>query len=98
MKKTAITYALICSATMALYGAALAKDVTYGTDGGALHEVVNRTLLEPARKKLGLDILIETNADRYPVVKTQVLSGKPLWDMTDFAAGYCALGTKKNLL
>ncbi|NSX89170.1 ABC transporter substrate-binding protein [Agrobacterium tumefaciens] len=86
-------------ATATLFGApAWAQSVTWGTDGGALHDVMTKTLVEPAEKKLGIRIVSDQNSDRYPVVKAQVLSGKPQWDLFDGAAGYCARGKAEGLL
>lgn len=82
----------------AFSSSAWAQSVTWGTDGGALHEVMTKTLVEPAEKKLGIRVISDQNADRYPVVKAQVLSGKPQWDLFDAAAGYCARGRLENVL
>lgn len=72
--------------------------VTYATDGGAILEVMTKALLEPAEKKLGIRVIADANADRYPVIKAQVLSGKPTWDIFDASAGYCARGVTEELL
>ncbi|WP_199259717.1 hypothetical protein [Paracoccus binzhouensis] len=61
-----------------LTGAAMAQEtVTYATDGGNILDVMTRTLIRPAEAKYGLRVVPDPNADRYPVIKAQVMSGKP---------------------
>lgn len=77
--------------------AAAEETVTYGTDGGGLLDVVMEALIKPAEEKYGFRVVADANADRYPVVKAQVASGKPIWDLFDAAAGYCARGTNEGM-
>jgi putative spermidine/putrescine transport system substrate-binding protein len=90
---------IIAAIGLALLSAASARaeSVTYATDGGTILDVMKEALLRPAEKKLGIEVSPAPNADRYPVVKAQVGSGKVLWDVVDFAAGYCARGQQENL-
>lgn len=79
--------------------AAIAQEaVTYATDGGAILDAMNTALIKPAEKELGIRVIADTNSDRYPVLKAQVASGKPIWDVVDFSAGYCARGVTEGLL
>lgn len=79
--------------------AALAQEaVTYATDGGAILDAMSPALIKPAEKSLGIRVITDTNADRYPPLKAQVASGKPIWDVVDFSAGYCARGVSEGLL
>ena len=73
------------------------ETVTYGTDGGGLLDVVMEAQIKPAEEKYGFRVIIDANADRYPVVKAQVASGKPIWDVFDASAGYCARGPAEGL-
>ncbi|WP_137391121.1 ABC transporter substrate-binding protein [Rhodoligotrophos defluvii] len=83
----------------ALFSPAVAQEtVTYATDGGNILDVMKKTLIGPAEQKLGIRVVPDPNADRYPVLKAQVLSGKPTWDVVDFSAGYCARGQQEGLL
>lgn len=77
--------------------AAAEETVTYGTDGGGLLDVAMEALIKPAEEKYGFRVVADANADRYPVVKAQVASGKPIWDLFDAAAGYCARGTNEGM-
>ncbi|WP_288950887.1 ABC transporter substrate-binding protein [uncultured Paracoccus sp.] len=73
------------------------ETVTYGTDGGGLLDVVMEAQIKPAEAKHGFRVVVDASADRYPVVKAQVASGKPTWDVFDGAAGYCARGTNEGM-
>ena len=75
-----------------------AQTVTYATDGGTILDTMNKNLIKPAETKLGIRVVTDANADRYPVVKAQVMSGKPMWDLFDASAGYCARGVMEGLL
>ncbi len=80
-------------------GVARAEEtVTYATDGGNILQVMTKAMIAPAEKKLGIRVVADANADRYPVIKAQVLSGKPTWDIFDASAGYCARGVIEGLL
>lgn len=73
------------------------ETVTYGTDGGDLLELVKEVQIKPAEEKYGFRVITDANADRYPVVKAHVASGKPTWDLFDASAGYCARGTAEGM-
>lgn len=86
-------------ASVALSTAAIAQEtITYATDGGTLLDVMTKHLIGPAEKKLNIHVTPDPNADRYPVIKAQVQSGKPIWDMFDASAGYCVRGREEGLL
>lgn len=73
------------------------ETVTYGTDGGELLDVVIKGQIKPAEEKYGFRVITDASADRFPVVKAQVASGKPIWDVFDASAGYCARGAADGL-
>jgi putative spermidine/putrescine transport system substrate-binding protein len=95
-RRSALGMAVVLGLTTTAAGAQEA--VTYATDGGNLLTVVTKTLLKPAEAKLGIRVVPDPNADRYPPLKAQVASGKPIWDIVDFSAGYCARGQQEGLL
>ncbi len=99
MHKIGRSFILGVSLAATLSATAFARDVvTYATDGGTILEELTKALIRPAEEKLGIRVVTDANADRYPVIKAQVLSGKPTWDVFDASAGYCARGVAEGLL
>jgi putative spermidine/putrescine transport system substrate-binding protein len=97
LTKAASVLSMALAATIST--AAFAQEaVTYATDGGAILDAMSPALLKPAEKSLGIRVITDANADRYPALKAQVASGRPIWDVVDFSAGYCARGVIEGLL
>ncbi|MHC8286998.1 hypothetical protein ACYZUD_09240 [Pseudomonas sp. XS1P51] len=55
---------------------AFAEDITFVSQGGAYQEAQSKAILEPAAKKLGLTLKQDSSPKAYPIIKTQIESGK----------------------
>ncbi|SDI02187.1 putative spermidine/putrescine transport system substrate-binding protein [Pseudomonas flavescens] len=76
---------------------AFAEDITFVSQGGAYQEAQSRAILEPAAKKLGLTLKQDSSPKAYPIIKTQVQSGKVSWDVVDLPTGDCIRGQQEGL-
>jgi putative spermidine/putrescine transport system substrate-binding protein len=76
---------------------ALAEDITFVSQGGAYQEAQSKAILEPAAKKLGLTLKQDSSPKAYPIIKTQVESGKISWDVVDLPTGDCLRGEQEGL-
>jgi putative spermidine/putrescine transport system substrate-binding protein len=76
---------------------ALAEDITFVSQGGAYQEAQSKAILEPAAKKLGLTLKQDSSPKAYPIIKTQVQSGKVSWDVVDLPTGDCLRGEQEGL-
>ena len=76
---------------------AFAEDLTFVSQGGAYQEAQSKAILEPAAKKLGLNLKQDSSPKAYPIIKTQVESGKISWDVVDLPTGDCIRGQQEGL-
>jgi putative spermidine/putrescine transport system substrate-binding protein len=76
---------------------AMAEDITFVSQGGAYQEAQSKAILEPAAKKLGLTLKQDSSPKAYPIIKTQVESGKVTWDVADLPTGDCIRGEAEGL-
>lgn len=76
---------------------AFAEDITFVSQGGAYQEAQSKAILEPAAKKLGLTLKQDSSPKAYPIIKTQVESGKVTWDVVDLPTGDCVRGQQEGL-
>ena len=83
---------LISSANMAF-----AEDITFVSQGGAYQEAQSKAILEPAAKNLGLTLKQDSSPKAYPIIKTQIQSGKVTWDVVDLPTGDCIRGEEEGL-
>src|SRR5260221_11728667 len=74
-----------------------AEQITFVSQGGAYQKAQTIAILDPAAKKLGITINQDSIPDAWPVIKSQVASGKPIWDVVDVPTGYCLRGGDKGL-
>lgn len=74
-----------------------AEDITFVSQGGAYQEAQSKAILEPAAKKLGLTLKQDSSPKAYPIIKTQVESGKISWDVVDLPTGDCIRGQQEGL-
>lgn len=74
-----------------------AEDITFVSQGGAYQEAQSKAILEPAAKKLGLTLKQDSSPKAYPIIKTQVESGKITWDVVDLPTGDCIRGQQEGL-
>ena len=64
-----------------------AEQITFVSQGGAYQKAQTIAILDPAAKKLGITINQDSIPDAWPVIKSQVASGKPIWDVVDVPTG-----------
>ena len=74
-----------------------ADSVTFVSQGGAYQEAQTKAILNPASKELGITIKQDSSPNAYPIIKTQVESGKVVWDLVDVPSGACIRGISANL-
>jgi len=79
------------------FGQAWAEDITFVSQGGAYQEAQSKAILEPAAEKLGLTLKQDSSSKAYPIIKTQVESGKVSWDVVDLPTGDCLRGEAEGL-
>ncbi len=75
-----------------------ADQILFVSQGGAYQKAQTIAILDPAAKKLGITINQDSAPDAWPVMKTQVASGKPTWDVVDTPTGYCLRGGEQGLV
>lgn len=76
---------------------ASAEEITFVSQGGAYQEAQTKAILAPAAKKLGLTLKQDSSPKAYPIIKTQVESGKVTWDVVDLPTGDCIRGEQEGL-
>ena len=69
-----------------------ADQITFVSQGGAYQKAQTVAILDPTAKKLGITVNQDSIPDAWPVMKSQVASGKPTWDVVDVPTGYCLRG------
>ena len=74
------------------------EQVLFVSQGGAYQKAQTIAILDPAAKKLGIKINQDSAPDAWPVMKTQIASGKPTWDVVDTPTGYCLRGGEQGLV
>src|SRR5882724_9238010 len=72
--------------------------ITFVSQGGAYQKAQTVAILDPAAKKLNITVNQDSIPDAWPVIKTQVASGKPTWDVVDVPTGYCLRGGEQGLI
>lgn len=75
-----------------------AEQITFVSQGGAYQQAQTVAILDPSAKKLGITINQDSIPDAWPAIKTQVSSGKPIWDVVDTPTGYCLRGGEQGLI
>lgn len=75
---------------------AMAEDITFVSQGGAYQEAQSKAILEPAAKKLGLTLKQDSSPKAYPIIKTQVESGKVTWDVVDLPLATASVAKPKG--
>ena len=78
--------------------AGAADQITFVSQGGAYQKAQTIAILDPAAKKLGIIVNQDSIPDAWPVIKSQVASGKPIWDVVDVPTGYCLRGGDQGLI
>src|SRR5216683_6357029 len=72
--------------------------ITFVSQGGAYQKAQTIAILDPAAKKLDITINQDSIPDAWPVIKSQVASGKPTWDVVDVPTGYCLRAGDQGLI
>ncbi len=75
-----------------------ADQIMFVSQGGAYQKAQTVAILDPAAKKLGITINQDSSPDAWPVMKSQIATGKPIWDVVDVATGYCLRGGEQGLV
>src|SRR3977135_2577871 len=75
-----------------------AEQITFVSQGGAYQKAQTIAILDPSAKKLGITINQDSIPDAWPVIKSQVASGKPIWDVVDVPTGDCLRGGGHGLI
>ena len=78
--------------------AAAAEQITFVSQGGAYQQAQTVAILDPTAKKLGITVNQDSIPDAWPAIKTQVGSGKPIWDVVDTPTGNCLRGGEQGLI
>lgn len=91
--------AAVAASTWALIGsAAAAEQLTYVGQGGASQKADTVAILDPVAKRLGITINQDSVPDAWPIMRSQVASGKPTWDVVKVATNYCVRGAAQGLV
>jgi putative spermidine/putrescine transport system substrate-binding protein len=85
-------------AASSMVGNASAAEMTFVSQGGAYQKAQTTAIIDPSAKKLGITINQDSSPDAWPVMKSQVATGKPIWDVVDVTTGYCLRGGAQNLV
>ena len=75
-----------------------AEQITFVSQGGAYQKAQTVAILDPSAKKLGITINQDSIPDAWPVINSQVASGKPTWDVVDMPTGYCLRGGEQGII
>ncbi|WP_315837868.1 ABC transporter substrate-binding protein [Bradyrhizobium prioriisuperbiae] len=75
-----------------------ADQITFVSQGGAYQKAQTVAILDPAARKLGITINQDSIPDAWPVIKSQVASGTPTWDVVDVPTSYCLRGGEQGLI
>ena len=77
---------------------AWAEQITFVSQGGAYQKAQTIAILDPAAKRLGITINQDSVPDAWPLMRSQVASGKPIWDVVDVATGFCLRGGEQGIV
>jgi putative spermidine/putrescine transport system substrate-binding protein len=83
---------------LANIAAKAAEQITFVSQGGAYQKAQTIAILDPAARKLGITINQDSIPDAWPIIKSQVESGRPIWDVVDVPTGYCLRGGDQGLI
>lgn len=90
---------LMTSATfMLVISSAQAKELTFVSQGGAYQEAQTKAILDPVSALTGIKINQDSAPEAYPIIKTQIESGKPTWDVVDATTAECIKSGAENMV
>src|SRR5216684_4873007 len=78
--------------------AGAADQITFVSQGGAYQKAQTIAILDPAAKKLGITINQDSVPDAWPIMRSQVASGKPTWDVVDTPTNFCIRGGEQGIV
>ncbi|HBF28414.1 ABC transporter substrate-binding protein [Rhizobium sp.] len=87
----------VSALTLAATGAS-AEQVTFVSQGGAYQEAQTKAILDPVAKLLGITVNQDSSPDSWPVIKTQIATGKPIWDVVDMPTQDCVRGGEQGMI
>jgi putative spermidine/putrescine transport system substrate-binding protein len=99
MQPRRLTFATACAAAglslalMSPLPAQAAEQIMFVSQGGAYQKAQTIAILDPSAKKLGITINQDSVPDAWPIMRSQVASGKPTWDVVDVATNFCLRGS-----
>jgi putative spermidine/putrescine transport system substrate-binding protein len=94
----ALSAAMAASTWVLMGSAAAAEQLTYVGQGGASQKADTVAILDPVAKRLGITINQDSVPDAWPIMRSQVASGKPTWDVVKVATNYCVRGAAQGLV
>ena len=77
---------------------AAAEQITFVSQGGAYQKAQTIAILDPAAKKLGITINQDSVPEAWPIMRSQVASGKPTWDVVDTPTNFCIRGGAQGIV
>ena len=85
-------------ALMSTVPAYAAEQMLFVSQGGAYQKAQTIAILDPAAKKLGITINQDSVPDAWPIMRSQVATGKPTWDVVDVATNFCLRGGEQGIV
>lgn len=104
MAKPRLNIRLACAAaglSLAALGTApalAAEQIMFVSQGGAYQKAQTIAILDPSAKKLGITINQDSVPDAWPIMRSQVATGKPTWDVVDVATNFCLRGGEQGIV
>ncbi|WP_423823140.1 ABC transporter substrate-binding protein [Salinisphaera sp. SPP-AMP-43] len=99
MNKSLMTSVIISLGVCASHSAlAQDKSVTFVSQGGAYQRAQTQAILDPISKDLGITINQDSAPDALPMIKTQGMTGKVVWDVVDTPPFNCIRAGKQGLV
>ncbi len=75
-----------------------AEQIMFVSQGGAYQKAQTIAILDPSAKKLGITINQDSVPDAWPIMRSQVATGKPTWDVVDVATNFCLRGGEQGIV
>ena len=91
-------FAVVLSALLPSLPASAGEQITFVSQGGAYQKAQTIAILDPTANKLGITINQDSAPDAWPIMRSQVASGKPTWDVVDTPTGNCIRGGEQGLV
>ena len=92
---------LIVAASLALITPAMAQgdeSITFVSQGGAYQQAQTKAILDPVADALGMTINQDSVPDPLPMIKTQGMTGRVVWDVVDTPPYNCIRAGEQGLV